>query len=208
MEFANQQKKVGISTLFHTYQIMLISVIVYLVVIPTLARGAGLEQLEHIIIFMQENRPFDHYFGTLSGVRGFNDRATVPLKSGLNVFYQAVNSSETEYMLPYRVDSNKVAQFISNVLFKMSYYRHVRITFIHNCRRMQCAWKHLRCTIQPISKSTTPGGWMLGTQPGILDTACLISREPICRITTHSTITFSVATSIFNQPSHARILTA
>jgi phospholipase C len=99
---------------------MLIFAVFYLFIIPSLARGAGLEQLEHIIIFMQENRPFDHYFGTLSGVRGFNDRTTVPLKSGLNAFYQPVNSSETEYMLPYRVDANKVAQFIFNVLFNMS----------------------------------------------------------------------------------------
>jgi Phosphoesterase family len=26
-----------------------------------------------VVILMQENRSFDHYFGTLSGVRGFSD---------------------------------------------------------------------------------------------------------------------------------------
>ena len=35
--------------------------------------GARLGDIEHVIILMQENRSFDHYFGTLSGVRGFSD---------------------------------------------------------------------------------------------------------------------------------------
>ena len=28
---------------------------------------------EHIVVLMQENRSFDHMFGTMQGVRGFND---------------------------------------------------------------------------------------------------------------------------------------
>src|SRR5947209_989153 len=32
-----------------------------------------LSDIRHIVILMQENRSFDHYFGTLSGVRGFSD---------------------------------------------------------------------------------------------------------------------------------------
>ncbi len=39
-----------------------------------------LADIEHVIILIQENRSFDHYFGTLSGVRGFSDHA-VPLQS-------------------------------------------------------------------------------------------------------------------------------
>jgi phospholipase C len=63
----------------------------------------SIEQMEHIIIFMQENRAFDHYFGTLRGVRGFNDRAVIPLRSGLPVFYQPTNQSDlSSYMLPFR----------------------------------------------------------------------------------------------------------
>ncbi len=51
---------------------------------------------------MQENRAFDHYFGTMKGVRGFNDRVVVPLKTGLPVFYQPTNVSDlTQYMLPF-----------------------------------------------------------------------------------------------------------
>jgi len=35
--------------------------------------SASLSDIEHVVILMQENRSFDHYFGTLSGVRGFSD---------------------------------------------------------------------------------------------------------------------------------------
>lgn len=42
-------------------------------------RTGTIEDVEHIVIFMQENRSFDHYFGTLSGVRGFADRFPIPL---------------------------------------------------------------------------------------------------------------------------------
>ena len=32
-----------------------------------------LSDIKHVVILMQENRSFDHYFGTLPGVRGFSD---------------------------------------------------------------------------------------------------------------------------------------
>jgi len=45
-----------------------------------------IRDVEHIVILMQENRPFDHHFGTLRGVRGFNDpravKINLPLASG------------------------------------------------------------------------------------------------------------------------------
>ena len=34
-----------------------------------------LSDIDHFIILMKENRSFDHYFGTLRGVRGFDDPA-------------------------------------------------------------------------------------------------------------------------------------
>src|SRR5271169_6854222 len=36
-------------------------------------RGSDLGAIEHIVFVMQENRSFDHYFGTYRGVRGFDD---------------------------------------------------------------------------------------------------------------------------------------
>jgi phospholipase C len=41
----------------------------------TVAPNATLGDIEHVVFLMQENRSFDHYFGTLSGVRGFSDPA-------------------------------------------------------------------------------------------------------------------------------------
>src|SRR3954454_21538618 len=37
-----------------------------------------LEDIEHVVIVIQENRSFDHYFGTLRGVRGFQDPTADP----------------------------------------------------------------------------------------------------------------------------------
>ena len=34
---------------------------------------SDLSKIKHIVLFMQENRAFDHYFGTMAGVRGFGD---------------------------------------------------------------------------------------------------------------------------------------
>ncbi|MFF1272567.1 phosphocholine-specific phospholipase C [Streptomyces marokkonensis] len=48
----------------------------------------GLRAIEHVIVLMQENRSFDHYFGTLRGVRGFGDRTPLRLPSGAGVFAQ------------------------------------------------------------------------------------------------------------------------
>jgi len=36
-------------------------------------QNRSIADVEHIVILMQENRSFDHYFGTLDGVRGFAD---------------------------------------------------------------------------------------------------------------------------------------
>src|SRR5262245_54556277 len=45
-----------------------------------------IKDVKHVVILMQENRPFDHHFGTIRGVRGFSDPRAVninlPKKSG------------------------------------------------------------------------------------------------------------------------------
>ncbi|MFF3632334.1 alkaline phosphatase family protein [Streptomyces sp. NPDC002164] len=33
-----------------------------------------MDDIRHVVILMQKNRSFDHCFGTLNGVRGFDDR--------------------------------------------------------------------------------------------------------------------------------------
>jgi phospholipase C len=44
--------------------------------IPATRRGGSIRDVEHIVTLMQENRSFDHYFGTLNGVRGFGDHTS------------------------------------------------------------------------------------------------------------------------------------
>jgi phospholipase C len=39
----------------------------------TASKHASLKDIEHVVILMQENRSFDHYFGTMSAVRGYSD---------------------------------------------------------------------------------------------------------------------------------------
>jgi phospholipase C len=40
-------------------------------------KNASLSDVEHVVILMQENRSFDHYFGTMSAVRGYSDPAVL-----------------------------------------------------------------------------------------------------------------------------------
>src|SRR5277367_6150330 len=51
-------------------------------------RRTSLSEIKHVVVLMQENRSFDHYFGTLAGVRGFDDQAALKLDNGKSVFYQ------------------------------------------------------------------------------------------------------------------------
>jgi phospholipase C len=61
----------------------------------------SIRDVKHIIILMQENRSFDHYFGTLRGVRGFGDRLPLPLESGKSVWHQSTGTYEIP---PYHLD--------------------------------------------------------------------------------------------------------
>lgn len=67
--------------------------------IPAHYRKGTIEDVEHIIIITQENRSFDHYFGTLRGVRGFADPRAITLPSGKPVWFQPNGTGE---LLPFR----------------------------------------------------------------------------------------------------------
>ncbi|HVJ54689.1 MAG TPA: phospholipase C, phosphocholine-specific [Aliidongia sp.] len=73
--------------------------------LPANNKTRSIQDVEHIVIFMQENRSFDHYFGTLSGVRGFNDPRAVRLPGGNPVWYQP-NGSGT--LLPFRPEGENL----------------------------------------------------------------------------------------------------
>jgi phospholipase C len=56
--------------------------------IPPAVRTRTLKDVEHIVVLMQENRSFDHYFGSLRGVRGFGDPHPALQPSGQDVWNQ------------------------------------------------------------------------------------------------------------------------
>ncbi|MEV0848695.1 phosphocholine-specific phospholipase C [Streptomyces sp. NPDC049954] len=81
--------------------------------IPAGRRTGTIDDIEHIVVLMQENRSFDHYFGALRGVRGFGDPRPVTLPSGKPVWHQPSGATE---VLPYHPDAEDLGmQFISGL---------------------------------------------------------------------------------------------
>ncbi|MBV1834388.1 phosphocholine-specific phospholipase C [Novacetimonas pomaceti] len=64
--------------------------------------GSTWQDAEHVVILMQENRSFDHVFGTLQGARGFNDPRAMRLPGGNPAFVQGSKTGET--YLPWRLN--------------------------------------------------------------------------------------------------------
>jgi phospholipase C len=70
-----------------------------------LAKPVLPQQVEHVVLLMQENRSFDHYFGTMPGVRGFGDPDSVRLPNGSSVFEQPDTDNPDGYTLPFHLDT-------------------------------------------------------------------------------------------------------
>jgi phospholipase C len=66
-------------------------------------RTGTIRDVEHVVILMQENRSFDHYFGALNGVRGFADRFPIPLPGGRTVWSQKLD--EDRIVTPFPLDT-------------------------------------------------------------------------------------------------------
>ncbi len=64
-----------------------------------------IQDIDHIVILMQENRSFDHYFGTLNGVRGFGDRFPIPLPEGRTVWRQSYTKGEPKQIAPFPLNT-------------------------------------------------------------------------------------------------------
>ncbi|MCW2787295.1 MAG: phospholipase [Marmoricola sp.] len=74
--------------------------------------GTGsLSDIDHFVFLMQENRSFDHYYGTMSGVRGFNDAAATSAglfkQKGYNIATKKADNSS--YVMPFRLDTTRGA---------------------------------------------------------------------------------------------------
>lgn len=64
--------------------------------------GSTFMDAEHVVLLMQENRSFDHAFGTLKGVRGFNDPRAIRQPNGNKVWLQSQADGKT--YAPFRLD--------------------------------------------------------------------------------------------------------
>jgi phospholipase C len=82
------------------------------------ASAASLSDVEHVVILMQENRSFDHYFGTLSGVRGYSDPAVLQQRVGGTAypvfdqfgFQPGTGPDAAGYLQPFHLASNPPAE--------------------------------------------------------------------------------------------------
>jgi phospholipase C len=67
--------------------------------IPANNSTGTIADVEHVVVLMQENRSFDHYFGSLRGVRGFGDPRAASLPDGHSVFQQPDGAGS--HILPF-----------------------------------------------------------------------------------------------------------
>ncbi len=91
--------------------------------IPANRATGTIKDVEHVVILMQENRSFDHYYGGLRGVRGFNDPRPARLSNGKPVWYQPTASVRThhfqdrglhpraEHVLPFYLNPRQTTEF-------------------------------------------------------------------------------------------------
>ncbi|MDQ4213076.1 phosphocholine-specific phospholipase C [Microbacterium sp. ASV81] len=81
--------------------------------IPANRATGTIKDIEHVVVFMQENRAFDTYFGTMNGVRGFADPHPAILPSGASVWHQNDGSRD---VLPFHPTApNLGMQFLEDL---------------------------------------------------------------------------------------------
>src|SRR5690606_31938440 len=69
--------------------------------------GSTYLDAEHVVILMQESRFFDHCFGTLQGVRGFNDPRVIDLPCGNPAWLQSNERGATYTRLWFDVKESE-----------------------------------------------------------------------------------------------------
>jgi phospholipase C len=67
--------------------------------------GSDLGAVEHVVFLMQENRSFDHYFGTYRGVRGFNDHRGADLGPFAQSWPANASKPPAGRLLPFHLDT-------------------------------------------------------------------------------------------------------
>jgi len=67
------------------------------------AEGSSFLDAGHVVILMQENRSFDHAFGALRGVRGFDDPRAITIPGGRPVWLQSDTKGDTYAPFPLKI---------------------------------------------------------------------------------------------------------
>jgi phospholipase C len=117
-------------------------------------RSGTLADVEHVVIFMQENRAFDHYFGTMAGVRGFGDRFPIPVPDapGLN--------RKTVWTQRNRTDKGGPPLISPFPLNTVEDFRFMRVEGTpHGWHDAQEAWDEGRMTHWPVAKTEHSMGY-------------------------------------------------
>jgi phospholipase C len=87
-----------------------------------------IRDVEHVVILMQENRAFDHYFGTMRGVRGFGDPRPIDLPSGEPVWKQPAKDGVST-VSPFHLDTSATC---AETMFSLD----------HSWKASHAKWKH------------------------------------------------------------------
>ncbi|WKB50576.1 phosphocholine-specific phospholipase C [Eleftheria terrae] len=110
-------------------------------------RTGSLRDVQHIVILTQENRSFDHYFGSLPGVRGFADRFPVPVADAPGL------PQRTVWVQPRREAGAGTAGIAPFALDTTRRFEHMRVEGTpHSWADAQAAWDHGRMAAWTVAK--------------------------------------------------------
>lgn len=103
----------------------------------------SIQDIQHVVMVMLENRSFDSYFGTHKGVRGYGDRFPVPSANAPSIFFQNYGAST---LIPYHLDGTQGnAQRAGSTP--------------HTWNDSQAAWDHGRMASWPNAKTPLSMGY-------------------------------------------------
>jgi phospholipase C len=130
--------------------------------IPAHQRTGTIEDVEHIVILMQENRAFDHYFGTLNGVRGFGERFPLPVANATGIVNRTVwvQPNTESQQLPGRPPTGgppAIAPFRLNTVQNFGVMRVSGTP--HSWTDAQAAWDNGRMNRWTVSKNNHSLGY-------------------------------------------------
>ncbi len=118
---------------------------------PQVRRGT-LEDVEHVVILMQENRSFDHYFGAMAGVRGFSDPHPAPAP--------AAEGRERDVLLQYSGGRGAPRWLAPFPLGARRTFAHMRVEGTpHSWPDAQAAWDEGRIGRWPEAKRAHSMGY-------------------------------------------------